>query len=115
MSCAFSNSGRSVLRVLAVLLSLTLPSPAWCYDAYLSQQVIRDAYFLGTRERGLTLQILAKSSNRISELHQGNRTSEIRLETPFLQVAHYTSKVTNYSSQALVKTFATSPCGFAFF
>ena len=44
-----ASSGSSVLTVLAMLVSLTLPSPAWSYDSYLSQQDIRDACFLGAR------------------------------------------------------------------
>ena len=88
-----ANSGRSILTVLAILVSLTLPSLAWSYDSYLSRQEIRDAYFLGARMGRLTRQILPRYSHQISELHQGNCTSEIRLETPFLQVGDYASKV----------------------
>jgi hypothetical protein len=103
------NPFSSSFRMFAILLCLALALPAWAYDYPLSSQAIRDAYFLGSREGGLTPQFLAQYSHRVSELHQGNCTSEIRLETPFLQVTDYTSKVPNYSSQDAVKAFYDKP------
>ena len=109
------NSGTSAPGVLATLLSLTLALPVSAYDSYLSQQAIRDAYFLGARQGGLTPQFLARYSHWVPDLHQGSCTSEIRLETPFLQVADYTSKVPNYSSQDAVKDFYNKPMKFRVF
>lgn len=110
-----ANSGTSFLRVFRIFLSLAFASSAWCYDSYLSEQDIRDAYFLGAREGGLTAQFRARYSRWVSELRQGNCISEIRLETPFLRVADFTSKVPNYSAQATVKDFYDKPMKFRVF
>jgi hypothetical protein len=102
-------------KLLALLLSLAMTLPAVAYDYPLTSTAIRDAYFLGTREGGLRPQILAPYSHFVSELHQGSCTSEIRLETPFLQVVAYTGGVPNYSSQDAVKDFYDKPMKFRIF
>lgn len=70
-----------------------------------SSSAIRGAYFLGTRQGGLTADILAPYSHWVPELKAGACTSQVRLETPFLQVAEYAAKTPNYSSQDAVKEF----------
>jgi len=82
--CRVSRDALS--KFLVLILSLAVALPAAAYDYPLSSTAIRDAYFLGTRQGGLTPQFLAAYSHFVSELHQGSCTSEIRLETPFLQV-----------------------------
>jgi hypothetical protein len=109
MRRTFANPHGSRFQGFALLLSLTLALPAWAYDYPLSDSAIRDAYFLGARQGGLTPQFLAQYSHSVADLHQGNCISEVRLETPFLQVADYTSKVPNYSSQDAVKAFYDKP------
>jgi hypothetical protein len=109
MPCPPALSRRLAIIAGAVLLSLTLALPAPAYDSYLSEQAIREAYFLGSREGGLPPPFLAQYSHWVRELHQGTCTTEIRLETPFLQVAEYLSKVPNYSSQDAVKGFYGRP------
>ncbi len=101
--------GTTLLRLAAVALGLVLTLPAGAYDFPLTSGAIRDAYFLGTRQGALTPQFLAQYSHWVSDLREGSCTSEIRLETPFLQVADYTSKVPNYSSQDAVKDFYDKP------
>lgn len=115
MPCPPALSRRSAICACAVLLSLTLALPAPAYDSYLSEQAIREAYFLSSREGGLTPQFLAQYSYRVRELHQGTCTTEIRLETPFLQVADYLSKMPNYSSQDAIKDFYGKPMMLRFF
>lgn len=115
MRCTHRNSRKSILAAFASLLSLTLALPAHAYDSDLSEQAIRDAYFLGSREGGLTPEFLKKYSHWVKELDQGTCTTEIRLETPFLQVADYTSKVPNYSSQDAVKAFYDKPMNLRIF
>jgi hypothetical protein len=94
------------LRWLAFLLGLFLASPVSAYDDIPhSARAIRDAYFLGTRQGGLTPDILAPYAHWIPQLKEGTCTSQARLETPFLQVADYAGKAANYSSQDAVKEF----------
>jgi len=110
-----SQRGKELLKILAIVLGVLLAMPAGAYDFPLTSSAIRDAYFLGARQGGLTPQFLARYSHRVSDLHERSCISEIRLETPFLQVADYTSKVPNYSSQDAVKDFRDKPLNFRIF
>jgi|SRR5882724_852344 len=95
----------SARSATATLLILVLVAPIRAYDAQLSESTIRDAYFLGIRQGGLPTGLLAKYAHSIPDLKEGTCTSEVRLETPFLQVAEYAGKVPNYSAQDAVKHF----------
>ena len=82
---------------IALLLALFLAFPVGAYDDIPhSTSAIRDAYFLGTRQGGLTPDILARYAHWIPELKEGTCTSQARLETPFLQIADYAGKAANY-------------------
>jgi len=94
---------------IALGLSLALAFPAGAYDYPLTSSAIRDAYFLGARQGGLTPEFLASYSHLVSDLHEGSCASEIRIETPFLQVTDYAGKMPNYSSQDAVKDFYDKP------
>jgi hypothetical protein len=102
-------------KLLVMTLSLAVALPAQAYDYPLTSTAIRDAYFLGTRQGGLTPQFLASYSHFVSDLHHGSCTSEIRLETPFLRVVAYAGGVPNYSSQDAVKDFYGKPMKFRMF
>jgi len=106
-----SLSTRSIAATL-LTLTLVLALPIAAYDDPLSAAAIRDAYFLGIRQGGLPTDFLAKYSHRIPDLKQWTCTSEARLETPFLQVADYISKVPNYSAQDALKQFYEKPLPF---
>ena len=112
-TCKVSRS--ALPKLLAVIFTLAAALPAPAYDYPLTSTAIRDAYFLGTRQGVLTTQFLASYSHFVSELHEGSCTSEIRLETPFLQVVAYASGVPNYSSQDAVKDFYDKPMKFRMF
>ena len=102
-------------KVLVMILSLAAALPTPAYDFPLTSNAICDAYFLGRREGGLTPRVLDSYSHFVPELHQGSCTSEIRLETPFLQVVSYAGGVPNYSSQDAVKDFYDKPMKFRMF
>ncbi len=94
------------LHGFAILLALFLAVPLNAYDDIpTSEHSIRDAYFLGTRQGSLTPEFLARYAHWIPELKEGSCTSQVRLETPFRQVADYASKAPNLSSQDAVKQF----------
>ena len=94
------------LHGFAILLALFLAVPLNAYDDIpTSENSIRDAYFLGTRQGSLTPEFLARYAHWIPELKEGSCTSQVRLETPFRQVADYASKAPNLSSQDAVKQF----------
>ncbi len=93
----------------AVLLAFALAIPACAYDVPLTENSIRDAYFLGTRQAGLGPDFLAKYTHEISNLSLGRYRSFASLETPFTQVAILSSKKLNYSAQDAVKEFLGKP------
>lgn len=99
-------------RFAAFLLSVIIALPVCAYDYPLSSNAIRDAYFLAVRRGGLSRDLLAGYSHTIADLKQGTCASEVRVETPFLQVADYASKAVNYSSQDAVKDFYGKPMVF---
>jgi hypothetical protein len=74
-------------------------------DIPTSESAIRDAYFFGSRQGNLTPEFLARYSQRMPELKDGTCTSEVRLQTPFIEVANYASQDSNLSSQDAVKRF----------
>lgn len=96
----------------AVLLAVSLAIPACAYDVPLTEHSIRDAYFLGTRQTSLGPDFLAKYTREIPELSLGRFHSFASLETPFTQVAIFSSKKLNYSAQDAVKEFLGKPLPF---
>ena len=115
MSQICELSRNVILKSLVFVLALAVAMPATAYDYPLSSNAISDAYFLGIRQSGLTPAILTPYSRFVPELHQGSCTSEIRLETPFLQIVAYAGGVPNYSSQDAVKDFYDKPMKFRMF
>ncbi|MGB7281968.1 MAG: hypothetical protein WBE13_06895 [Candidatus Acidiferrum sp.] len=91
--------------IRTVLLAGSLAIPACAYDQPLTENSIRDAYFLASRNGGLRADFLGKYALSIPDLKQGTCTSQARIETPFLQVAEYSAKVPNYSAQGAVQDF----------
>jgi hypothetical protein len=101
------------VRWPALLFALSLALPVNAYDdVTLSASAIRDAYFLGVRQGGLTPDILARYAHWVPELKEGTCTSQVRLETPFLQIADLAGKSPNYSSQDAVEQFYGKPMVF---
>ena len=115
MLLGMRNAFLSLFRFAALFLSAILAQPGFTYDFPLTQTAIRDAYFLGTRHGSVSPDFLKQYSRRIADLHQGNCTTEARLETPFLQIAEYVGSVPNYSSQDAVKQFYEQPVIFRVF
>jgi hypothetical protein len=109
------NPSLGVSSLTALLLSFVLASPGFAYDYPLTSSAIRDAYFLGTRQAASSPDFLKQYSRRIVELHQGSCTSEVRIETPFLQIVEYVGSMPNYSSQDAVKEFYDQPMALRIF
>jgi hypothetical protein len=96
----------------AVLLAVSLAIPACAYDVPLTENAIRDAYFLGTRQTSLGSAFLAEYTRIIPELSVGGYKSTVTIETPFTQVAVFAGKKLNYSAQDAVKEFSGKPLVF---
>ena len=104
----------SIRCLAATCLTLILVLPASSYDFPLSESAIRDAYFLGSRQASLGASFLAEYKQSIG-LKAGSCTSEVRLETPFAQVADFSSRQLNYSAQDAVKAFRAKTLPFRVF
>jgi len=94
--------------IVAALLAFSLALPVRAYDYPLTESSIRDAYFLGTRQSGLS-DSLPTYTHEIPNLSVGKFRSFASLETPFIQVAVFSSKKLNYSAQDAVKEFLGKP------
>lgn len=93
---------RHLLRLLIVLLlSLCLASPpASAFDTILSDESIREAYFLGQRHDGTVLRLLDKYTRRLPPPHSGPYISSIAFFTPFVQLVLFSDGyIGNYSAQ----------------
>lgn len=99
-------SKRILFRVFALPLAMSLALSLCAYDDIpASESAIRDAYFLGSRQGNLAAEFLARYSRSVPELKDGLCVSQVRIETPFVQVANYASQASNFSSQDAVKRF----------
>jgi hypothetical protein len=93
---------RHLLRLLIVLLlslCLSFP-PAFAFDTILSDESIREAYFLGQRHDGTVLRLLDKYTRRLPPPHSGPYISSIAFFTPFVQLVLFSDGyIGNYSAQ----------------
>jgi len=101
----YRKAGRKAWQGLLAVLLLASPKGTKAYDFPLSESSIRDAYFLGTRQTSLGSRFLAEYTHEIPGLTLDSYRSFASLETPFTQVAIFSSKRLNYSAQDAVKVF----------
>ena len=91
-------SGRSIASILTALLLLS-PS-AFAFDTPLSDQAVREAYFLGQRHDESFSRFLDKYSKHLPSPKTGPYISSVTFLTPFAQLAQYSNGyVGNYSAQ----------------
>ena len=93
---------RHLLRILIVLLlSLCLSAPpASAFDTILSDESIREAYFLGQRHDGTVLRLLDKYTRHLPPPHSGPYISSVAFFTPFVQLVLFSDGyIGNYSAQ----------------
>jgi hypothetical protein len=92
------SSLRSCLATVTGVLLLS--SPACALDSPLSEQAIREAYFLGQRHDGTYPRLLGKYMKFLPRPKSGPHISSVAFSTPFLQmVAYADGYVGNYSAQ----------------
>lgn len=103
---------RAPSQLLACAFSLLLAAPLLAYDYPLSQEAIRDAYTLGSRQASLGADFLSSYTHTVPDLGVGDYTSSISIDTPFTQVAVHSSKKLNYSAQDAVQEFYGKPMSF---
>ena len=91
----------SPTRFAAVLLSaLFLSSPSLAFNTPLSDEAIRQAYFLGQRHDGSYPRLLEKYIKLLPPPQTGPYISSVSFHTPFIQaVARSDAYIGNYSAQ----------------
>jgi hypothetical protein len=89
---------RQAASLLAAALLLT---PAlFAFDAALSDQAVREAYFLGQRHDGSFARLLDKYSKHLPAPKSGPYVRSITFLTPFAKLVHFSDAFTgNYSAQ----------------
>lgn len=102
---SYRKAETKICHSLLVVLLLASARGAKAYDFPLTESAIRDAYFLGTRQTSLGTKFLAEYTHEIPKLTLDSYRSFASLETPFTQVAIFSSKKLNYSAQDAVKDF----------
>lgn len=92
---------RTIKIFAASLLSLLLSAaPTLAFTSPLSEQLVREAYFLGQRHDGTYARLLGKYMKFLPRPKTGPHIYSILFDTPFLQmVANADKYVGNYSAQ----------------
>ena len=92
------SSFRSCLAVFTAGLLFVPLSPA--FQSPLSEQLVREAYFLGQRHDGTYGRLLGKYMKFLPAPKTGPYISSVTFSTPFLQMVAYADKyIGNYSAQ----------------
>src|SRR5262245_42627789 len=85
---------------LALLTSaLLLCAPTLAYDTPLSEQAVREAYFLGQRRDESMYAFLNKYTKLLPPPKTGPHIAAITFFTPFALLVQYSSRQANYSAQ----------------
>ena len=87
--------------LLATLLAAFLVAiPAFAFQSPLSDESVRDAYFLGQRHDGTSSFMLEKYIKRLPAPSFGPHISSVSFLTPFIQLVEYSDRyIGNYSAQ----------------
>lgn len=88
---------RSSLALLAS--ALLLSTPALAYDTPLSDQAVREAYFLGQRHDESMASFLNKYTKFFPAPKSGPHIDSVTFLTPFALLVQYSSRQSNYSAQ----------------
>lgn len=80
--------------------ALLLPAPSFAFDTPLSEEAVREAYFLGQRHEHDLTDLLAKYIKLLPMPETGPDVASVAFLTPFALVAQLSSQRTmNYSAQ----------------
>jgi hypothetical protein len=99
----------------ALLLVLVVALPALAYDFPLSADAIREAYFLGSGQKGKDSDFYSQYSHSLGEPKKDPPGSLVTIDTPYLQIAEHSRDTSNYHSQDAQKDFFDKPAEFRVF
>jgi hypothetical protein len=93
----FRSSVHPIASVFAAVLLLTPYS--FAFDTPLSDQAVREAYFLGQRRDETMATFLNKYTKFLEPPKAGPHIASITVLTPFALLVQYSSRQSNYSAQ----------------
>lgn len=79
--------------------ALLVVSPAFAYDTPLSDQAVREAYFLGQRRDDSMAAFLNKYTKFLPAPKSGPHVDSVTFLTPFALLVQHSSRQSNYSAQ----------------
>jgi len=88
---------RSTLSLLTG--GLLLIPPSFAYDTPLSEQAVREAYFLGQRHDESMYAFLNKYTKRLPAPKTGPHIAAVTFLTPFALLVQYSNRQSDYSAQ----------------
>jgi hypothetical protein len=91
------STTRNVVSALCAALMLAGALPA--YDYPLTQEAVREAYFIGQRHDQSTRDLLAKYVKRLPPSKTPWQVTEVEVRTPYQQVVLRAQQALNYSAQ----------------
>lgn len=91
------------LIVAICILGIATPSSA--YGSALSDQSVREAYFLGRSRNGQTEDVLGQYVHHFPVPRSGPNITEIRLDTPFTQVVECAEETLEYTAEDAEQEF----------
>lgn len=92
------SPGRFITSVFMV--SLLLAPSSFAFEVSLSEEVVREAYFLGQRNDENTAQVLAPYTKHLALPEKGPHISAISLSTPYAQIIDASrQRAGSYSAQ----------------
>jgi hypothetical protein len=95
---------RSMRRFSALLTAaLLLPAPSFAFDTPLSDQAIRQAYFLGQRRDDSIARFLSRYTRNLPPPDSGPHVSSVTFLTPYALLVQQSSQRINYSAQQATK------------
>jgi hypothetical protein len=97
------------------LLVLVVALPALAYEYPLSADAIREAYFLGSGQKGKDSDFYLEYSHSLGEPKKDPPGSIVTIDTPYLQIAEHSRDTSNYHPQDAQKDFFEKPAEFRLF
>ena len=94
------------------LMASAISLPLFAYEYPLSENSIRDAYFLGKSSNDKKSELFEKYKQRPPVPETGAHVASIVLETPYVRVVEHSSETLNYSAPAAVEDFLGKPAIF---
>jgi hypothetical protein len=96
----------------ALLLVVAIAMPAFAYEYPHSSDAIRDAYFLARSPDRESARFLSAYTHTVPEFKIESYTSNVIVETPYVQVAEEVRLRINYHAQDAVAEFFDKPKNF---